>query len=69
MPLTVGKLVDAEKIGSELEVQKRAVADKQRGIAILRKQVEDWETKCKKLEGGGKNGQGLEDGPIASTGH
>ena len=25
--------------------------DKQRGIAILRKQVEDWEEKCKKLEG------------------
>ena len=49
--LTVGKLVDAEKIGSELEVQKRAVADKQRGLDILLKQIEGWEEKCKKLEG------------------
>ena len=51
LQLTVGNLVDAEKIGSELEVQKRAVADKQRGIDILRKQIEGWEKKCKKLEG------------------
>ena len=51
LQLTVGKLVDAEKIGSELEVQKRAVVDKQREIAILCKQVEGWKEKCKKLEG------------------
>ena len=51
LQLTVGKLVDAEKIGSELEVQKRAVADKQRGLDILCKQIEGWEEKCKKLEG------------------
>ena len=50
LQLTVGKLVDAEKVGAELEVQKRAVADKQRGIAILHKQVGDPEAKCKKLE-------------------
>ena len=50
LQLTVGKLVDAEKIGAKLEVQKRAVADKQRGIAILHKQVGDLEAKCKKLE-------------------
>ena len=29
---------------------KRAVADKQRGLDILRKQIEGWEEKCKKLE-------------------
>ena len=51
LQLIVGKLVDAEEIGSELEVQKKAVADKQRGIAILHKQVEELEAKCKKLEG------------------
>ena len=48
--LIVGKLVDAEKFGVELEVQKRAVADEQRGMAILHKQVGDLEAKCKKLE-------------------
>ena len=51
LQLTVDKLVDAEKIGSELEVMKRAVAGKQRGLDILRKQIEGWEEKCKKLEG------------------
>ena len=50
LQLTVDMLVDVEKIGSELEVQKRAVADKQRRIDILRKQIEGWEEKCKKLE-------------------
>ena len=49
LQLTVGKLVDAEKVGSEFEVQKRIVTDKQRGIAILHKQVGDLEAKCKKL--------------------
>ena len=51
LQLTVGKLVDAEKIGLELEVQKRAVADKQRRLDILYKQIEGWEEKCEKLEG------------------
>ena len=50
LQLTVDKLVDAETIGLELEVMKRAVADKQRGLDILRKQIEGWEEKCKKLE-------------------
>ena len=51
LQLTVEKLVDAETIGSELEVMKRAAVDKQRGIDILRKQIEGWEEKCKNLEG------------------
>ena len=50
LQLTVGKLVDAKKVEVELEVQKRAVANKQRGMAILHKQVGDLEAKCKKLE-------------------
>ena len=50
LQLTVDKLVDAETIGSKLEVMKRAVVDKQRGIDILCKQIEGWEEKCKKLE-------------------
>ena len=51
LQLTVDKLVDAETIGSNLEVMKRAVVDKQKGIDILRKQIEGWEEKCKNLEG------------------
>ena len=51
LQLTVEKLVDAETIGSELEVMKRAAVDKQRGIDILRKQIKGWEEKCKNLEG------------------
>ena len=50
LQLTVGKLVDAEKVGVELEVQKRALVEKQRRMAILHKQVGDLEAKCKKLE-------------------
>ena len=50
LQLTVEKLVDAETIGSELEVMKRAAMDKQRGIDILHKQIEGWEEKCKNLE-------------------
>ena len=50
LQLTVEKLVDAETIGSELEVMKRAAMDKQRGIDILCKQIEGWEEKCKNLE-------------------
>ena len=51
LQLTVEKLVDVETIGSELEVMKRAVVDKQRGIDIVRKQIEGWEEKCKNLKG------------------
>ena len=40
LQLTVEKLVDAETIGSKLEVMKRAAMDKQRGIDILHKQIE-----------------------------
>ena len=50
LQLIVEKLVDVETIGSELEVMKRAAMDKQRGIDILRKQIEGWEEKCKNLE-------------------
>ena len=51
LQLTVEKLVDAETIGSELEVMKKAAMDKQRGIDILCKQIDGWEEKCKNLEG------------------
>ena len=48
--MTLSKLVDAEKVEVELDVQKKAVVEKQRGMAILQKQVVDLEAKCKKLE-------------------
>ena len=48
--MTVSKLVDGEKIGVELDVQKKMVAKQKKGIAILQKQVLDGEAKCEKLE-------------------
>ena len=39
------------QLGQKLEVMKKATMDKQRGIDILRKQIEGWEEKCKNLEG------------------
>ena len=50
MQLKVNKLVDGEKIGVELDVQKKVVAEQKRGMAIVQKQVLDGEVKCVKLQ-------------------
>ena len=50
LQLTVSKLVDAQRIGVELDFQKKVVAEQKRGMAILQKQVLDGEAKCEKLE-------------------
>ena len=50
LQLTISKLVDAKRIGVELDVQKKMVAEQKRGMAILQKQVLDGEAKCEKLE-------------------
>ena len=50
LQLTVSKLVNGEKIGVELDVQKKVVVEQKRGMTILQKQILDGEAKCEKLE-------------------